>query len=45
LTVEAEVVSAKRREGPTLFDEIVGFTRDHGPDGDESGDGILLELP
>lgn len=39
-TVQAEILKAKRREGPTLFDEIVGIIRDHGPD----GDGIRLEL-
>jgi hypothetical protein len=28
-----------------LFDEIVDIIRDHGPDGEESEDGVLLELP
>ncbi|WP_326955423.1 hypothetical protein [Amycolatopsis sp. NBC_01286] len=43
-TIQAEVVEAKRGEGPTLFDEIVGIIREHGPDGDGTGDGIRLEL-
>jgi len=30
--------------GPTLFDEIVEILRDHGPGGNESEDGILVEL-
>lgn len=42
--VKAEIVKAKRAEGPTLFDEVVGIIRDHGPDGDRTGDGIHLEL-
>ncbi|NBH08595.1 barstar family protein [Amycolatopsis sp. SID8362] len=42
--IQAGVVRAKRGEGPTLFDEIVGIIRDHGPKGDETGNGIHLEL-
>jgi RNAse (barnase) inhibitor barstar len=30
--------------GPTLFDRIVEIIRDHGPDGSEPEDGVLLEL-
>lgn len=32
------------RPGPTLFDEIVDIIREHGPDGRESEDSIVLEL-
>lgn len=42
--VEARIRSARRSEGPTLFDEIVDVIRDHGPGGTESEDGVLLEL-
>jgi hypothetical protein len=42
--IEARIGSARRGHGPTLFDEIVNIIRDHGPGGDESEDGILLEL-
>jgi hypothetical protein len=35
---------ARRGQGPTLFDEIVEIIRDHGPGGDESEDGVVLEL-
>jgi hypothetical protein len=39
--VEARISSARRGEGPTLFDEIVDVIRDHGPGGTESEDGVL----
>ncbi len=42
--IEAKIRSVQRGEGPTLFDQIVGIIRDHGPGGDESEDGVLLEL-
>jgi RNAse (barnase) inhibitor barstar len=42
--IEARIDSARRREGPTLFDLIVEIVRDHGPGGDEAEDGVLLEL-
>ena len=42
--IEARISSARRSEGPTLFDEIVDIIRTHGPGGDESEDGVLLEL-
>ncbi len=42
--IEARISSTRRREGPTLFDEIVEIIRDHGPGGNESEDGVLLEL-
>jgi hypothetical protein len=42
--IEARIRGARRGEGPTLFDEIVGIIRDHGPGGIESEDGVVLEL-
>jgi RNAse (barnase) inhibitor barstar len=42
--IEARISSAQRREGPTLFDEIIEIIRDHSPGGNESQDGVLLEL-
>jgi hypothetical protein len=44
LAIEAWISSARRGEGPTLFDEIVEIIRDHGPGGSESEDGVVLEL-
>jgi RNAse (barnase) inhibitor barstar len=41
---EARIISARSCEDPTLFDEIVEIIRHHGPGGEESGDGVLLEL-
>ena len=35
---------AKRRTGPTLFDELVEIIRTHGPGGDDADDGVLLDL-
>ncbi|MEO6091058.1 MAG: barnase inhibitor [Umezawaea sp.] len=43
-TVESRIDRARHGEGPTLFDEIVDIIRDHGPGGDESEDGIHLQL-
>jgi hypothetical protein len=42
--IQARISNARRDEGPTLFDMIVGIIRDHGPGGNESEDGIVLEL-
>jgi hypothetical protein len=42
--IRARINSARRGEGPTLFDEIVDIIRVHGPGGNESEDGVLLEL-
>jgi hypothetical protein len=42
--VETRIDKARHGEGPTLFDEIVDIIRAHGPGGDESEDGILLQL-
>jgi hypothetical protein len=44
LLMDGGISSARRCEGPTLFDEIVEVVRDHGPGGGESEDGVLLEL-
>jgi hypothetical protein len=43
-TIQVLISSARRCQGPALFDEIVEIIRDHGPGGSESHDGILLEL-
>jgi hypothetical protein len=42
--IQARISSTRRGEGPTLFDEIVGIIRDHGPGGNQPDDGVLLEL-
>jgi hypothetical protein len=42
--IAAKISSAQRREGPTLFDEIVEIIHEHGPGGNESEDGVRLEL-
>lgn len=42
--IRARIGSARRGEGPTLFDEIVEIIRDHGAGGHEYEDGIVLEL-
>jgi Barstar (barnase inhibitor) len=42
--IQARISRARRGEGPTLFDEIVDIIRVHGPGGNESEDGVLLEL-
>jgi hypothetical protein len=42
--VRARIELARRREGPTLFDEIVEIIRVHGPGGIEDEDGVVLEL-
>ncbi|MEU8180145.1 barstar family protein [Micromonospora sp. NPDC049044] len=43
-SITAEISDARRGEGPTLFDRIVEIIRHYGPGGDESEDGIVLEL-
>lgn len=43
-TIEDRIASARLRESPTLFDDIVAMIRDHGPGGSESEDGVRLEL-
>jgi hypothetical protein len=42
--INARIGAARRGEGPTLFDEIVEIIRDHGPGGEESENGVILEL-
>jgi hypothetical protein len=42
--IEARIDSARRGEGPTLFDETIDIIRDYGPCGDESEDNVSLEL-
>lgn len=42
--IRARIGSARRGEGPTLFDEIVEIIRDHGAGVREHEDGIVLEL-
>ncbi|MFS8098726.1 barnase inhibitor [Lentzea alba] len=42
--VQARIDSARRAEGPTLFDEIVEIIQIHGPGGSESADNVILEL-
>jgi hypothetical protein len=43
-TIEARISCARSGQGPTLFDEIVDIIRDHGPGGNESEDGVVLQL-
>jgi RNAse (barnase) inhibitor barstar len=43
-SVQADLESARRHEGETLFDLIVEIIHDHGPGGPESEDGVLLTL-
>ena len=40
----AEIEMAREGFGPTVFDWLIEIIRVHGPDGDEAGDGIDLEL-
>lgn len=42
--IEARLRNARRGHGQTLFDMIVEIIRDHGPRGEESENGIILEL-
>jgi hypothetical protein len=42
--VRQRIDTARRGEGPTLFDEIVEIIRGHGSGGDEEEDGVVLEL-
>ena len=42
--IKDRIRSAQQGEGPTLLDEIIEIIRDHGAGGEESGDGIVLEL-
>ena len=42
--VAGELNAARRGEGPTVFDWLVEIIRDHGPGGEQSDDGVTLEL-
>jgi RNAse (barnase) inhibitor barstar len=42
--LDARIAAARRRQGPTLFDDIVKIIHEHGPGGEEYEDGVLLEL-
>ena len=42
--VAGELDTAKRGEGPTVFDWLVEIIRDHGPGGEQSDDRVTLEL-
>jgi hypothetical protein len=42
--VRQRIEMARRREGPTLFDEIVEIIRGHGPRQQAQHDGVFLEL-
>lgn len=44
LSIEARILRARSSKGPTLFDEIVEIIREHGQGGNESDDGVVLEL-
>jgi hypothetical protein len=43
-SIEGRILRARTGQGPTLFDEIVEIIREHGQGGNESDDGIVLEL-
>lgn len=43
-SVGARLERARRRDGTTLFDEVVEIIRTHGPGGREKDDSVLLEL-
>jgi RNAse (barnase) inhibitor barstar len=42
--IRARIGDSKQGVGPTLFDEIVEIIRHHGVGGEESEDGVVLEL-
>ncbi len=42
--VAASLRDAENHTGPTVFDWLVEIIQDHGPGGDESEDGVELEL-
>jgi len=42
--VRSDLARARNREGETLFDIICSILQDHGPGGEESEDGVVLEL-
>jgi hypothetical protein len=42
--IRARISDSRQGVGPALFDEIVHIVRDHGVGGEESEDGVVLEL-
>jgi RNAse (barnase) inhibitor barstar len=42
--VAAQLQAAKDGKGPTVFEWLVEIIRDHGPGGEQSQDGIVLDL-
>lgn len=42
--VRNDLMRARNGEGETLFDFICAILRNHGPDGEEPEDGVVLEL-
>jgi RNAse (barnase) inhibitor barstar len=42
--IEQDLEGARRREGDTLFDTLVGIVMGHGPGGREKEDGVILFL-
>lgn len=42
--IRARIDESKQGAGPTLFDKIVAIIRRHGVGGEESEDGVVLEL-
>lgn len=42
--VRNDLMRARNGEGETLFDIICAILRDHGPDGEEPEDGVVLEI-
>ena len=42
--VRDDLIHARNGEGETLFDIICAILQDHGPGGEESEDGVVLEL-
>ncbi len=43
-SVQADIRDAREGKGDTLFDILVEIIRTHGPGGEESEDGVILEL-
>jgi hypothetical protein len=43
-SIQNRIRNAEKGEGPTLFDEIIEIVRAHGVGGEESEDGVVLEL-
>jgi len=43
-SVQVDLLAARRAEGQTLFEILLGIIATHGPDGEEHEDGVELEL-